>query len=46
MPAPFSEVSRPSLLPVGSLYGQNPQFVTEAGVNSLYRYEGGAQVPK
>lgn len=43
-PAPFSEVSRPSLLPVGSLYGQNPQFVTEAGVNSLYRYEGGAQV--
>lgn len=43
VPAPFSEVSRPSLLPVGSLYGQNPQFVTEAGVNSLYRYEGGAQ---
>jgi hypothetical protein len=43
VPAPFDEVSRPSLLPVGSLYGQNPQFVTEAGVNSLYRYEGGAQ---
>jgi hypothetical protein len=42
--APFSAVSTPSLLPVGSLYGQNPQFVTEAGVNSLYRYEGGAQV--
>jgi len=43
--APFSAVSQPSLLPVGSLYGQNPQFVTEAGVNSLYRYEGGAQTP-
>lgn len=43
MPAPFDAVSQPSLLPVGSLYGQNPQFVTEAGVNSLYRYEGGAQ---
>jgi hypothetical protein len=43
VPAPFDEVSRPSLLPAGSLYGQNPQFVTEAGVNSLYRYEGGAQ---
>lgn len=41
--APFDAVSQPSLLPVGSLYGQNPQFVTEAGVNSLYRYEGGAQ---
>jgi hypothetical protein len=44
VPAPFDEVSRPSLLPAGSLYGQNNQFVTEAGVNSLYRYEGGAQV--
>jgi hypothetical protein len=42
--APFDAVSQPSLLPAGSLYGQNPQFVTEAGVNSLYRYEGGAQV--
>lgn len=43
--APFSATAQPSLLPVGSLYGQNPQFVTEAGVNSLYRYEGGAQTP-
>ena len=44
VPAPFSAVSQASLLPAGSLYGQNNQFVTEAGVNSLYHYEGGAQV--
>jgi hypothetical protein len=44
--APFSAVSQASLLPAGNLYGQNAQFVTEAGVNPLYRYEGGAQVAK
>lgn len=41
---PFDDLLKPSLIG-GSpqALGQNPQFVTEAGVNSLYGYEAGAQ---
>jgi len=41
---PFDGLLQPSLIG-GSpqALGQNPQFVTEAGVNSLYGYEAGAQ---
>lgn len=41
---PFNDLLRPSLI-AGSpqALGQNPQFVTEAGVNPLFAYERGAQ---